>query len=188
MRYDPSTPKKELIAEAKYVCLCVRAKSGWTQKGDEKWDIHYKLLAVVDTEEEKAVTSIGSYFSDRLIDMSSLAFRWDQFLPVMFPEIKEAGEEAEVHAEHCIGRLIIIRIGIKDGNPQYNEPDKINRAYGYQKFEGDPEPYMDDITKATEDKRATESQDPPPQKEAPPKEDLEPEDTTENDPFLGDQF
>lgn len=152
MEYNPNEPKAhvDLAAAGDYVAYVVKARGGVSKNGNEIWNVDYCLLGLItapDDAIEDARASVGCMFSDRLIDVDALSWRWDNFLPVMFPEIKKAGETTNMVAPDCIGRTIVIRLDVVDGNQDFGDPAKINRAKKYLKFEGDMAPYAEEISK-----------------------------------------
>lgn len=143
-----------LLATAKYVAVCFKGKTDLTKKADERWRLHYKLLAVMDAKsenEDDAARSVGKSISDNLIDIPGFAYKWDMLLPAMFPEIKASGEKKVLHGEDCIGKVVVIRIGEAKGNPDFNEAEKINRIYGWEPFTGDKAQFADEIRKVLPD-------------------------------------
>lgn len=177
MEYNPKQPKAQtdLAAPGDYLAYAVKASGGATRAGAERWNIFYCLLDIVkaeDKDEDEARRSIGLTFSDKLIGTESQAWRWDNFLPVMFPEIKKAGEAVNVVAPQCIGRAIVIRLEVIDGNPKYGEPEQINRAKRYFAFEGDMAQYKDKIAEVRKRFKMPDDEDSaPPADEEPPKDD-----------------
>lgn len=136
MKYDPSG-ELELITPAQYVVEVVRGKSGLTKTAQEIWYLDYKILAVHKADDDNLADAgkcVGAMLSDRMIDHPNMSFRWRQFLPAMFPELKQAGKEAEVHAEQCAKRVLIVDVEIIEGKPEYNDAEYINRVKGYMPF------------------------------------------------------
>ena len=148
MEYNGKS-KVVLIAPASYVAVCFKGDSDMTKNGDERWTLHYKLLAVMeakDEDENEAADCVGSFISDNLISTKKLAYKWDMLLPIMFPEIKEKGEAANVHAEDCIGCVSVIMVGKANQDPKWG-PTIINRIYRWSPFDGDVTQFADEIKK-----------------------------------------
>ena len=184
MEYNPKQPKAQtdLAAPGDYLAYAVKASGGATRAGAERWNIFYFLLDLIkaeDQHEQEARDSIGLTFSDKLIGSKSQDWRWDNFLPVMFPEIKKAGVATNMVAPQCIGKAIVIRLEVINGNPEYGEPEKINRAKRYFAFEGEMAQYKDKIVEVRKRfKMADVEEDAPPADEEP---------ATGSEPF-DDQF
>lgn len=146
MEFDPR--KKEavdLVPEGWYEVLIIEGKTDVTRNGYERWQLKYEIKGVIDAKQtELALKFVGKFVEDLLLDMDNLQRKVSNFMRVVFPEIeeqaKEQGDSFEppfIKAEEAVGRRMGVLIGIANGNPDYGDPEKVNRCWRYKKI-GEP--------------------------------------------------